>query len=249
MEVKLSLLFLIQTSDVNHSKLWEELCEQSDGCISTYCHSKIKIKEDSFLSNSIIPEYYLTKWGGYGLSTAMMALLKNAFDDPTNTHFAFASESCVPIKNWNHIKERLQDDPRSRILYDLYATQKHDHRDRIKRTNYTPDNWVFSPQWVLLNREAVGFLLKHKEDIKKFRMTSCSDEHFISTILHSNGYSLHNNVCRENVTWTHWNGGWSPQTFGANVDFKLFQELKETNDLFARKFSPDSNIGSYGLHL
>lgn len=93
--------------------------------------------------------------------------------------------------------------------------------------------------WCSITNSFCAYLISKQDFVyKKFRFVSCPDEIFLQTILWAspfkdNIYDINDefNSCLREIDWDRG----SPYTWGKNeMDFKI---LKESNKLFARKFS------------
>ena len=100
---KIAFLFLIYDS-INQEDIWYHYLKNIDkNKYNIYIHCKynnIKLKyfEEYKLKNCIT-----TKWGDKSLVVAQNILLEEALKDPSNQHFIFLSNSCIPIKSFNYV--------------------------------------------------------------------------------------------------------------------------------------------------
>ncbi len=105
--------------------------------------------------------------------------------------------------------------------------------NRLKNTDLLPD---YGAQWFSLREETIFFILDKWEKYKKsFRFTHCCDEMFIQTIIKTEHFPIktmmdHNGYtrCMRHIDWDRGN----PYVW-TDADY---EELKKTDDLFARKF-------------
>lgn len=100
-------------------------------------------------------------------------------------------------------------------------------------------NWVYKKgsQWFSITDDFAKYLLKNKKIIKKqFRYTSCPDEIVLQTILWNSEFKnrMADTVIRYEV-WKKWASGPSV------LEKEDYGRLKESNSLFARKFSFSNN--------
>ena len=90
--------------------------------------------------------------------------------------------------------------------------------------------------WFTLTNNAVEYILSNINNklIEGYKKTTCSDEHFIQTLLMNSEFKAR--VVGENLTYIDWSEGTSnPKTLTID-DFK---KLKNSSKLFARKFDLD----------
>jgi predicted SAM-dependent methyltransferase len=249
---KLAFLFLTRT-EPNQSGLWSEFFADHSGEYSVYMHAKhpesVKLP---FWRRSLISQHLPTKWGTVSLVQATLALLREAFRDPYNSKFALLSESCVPIKPFSIIQETLYADERGRMYWETPAAVVRKDPDKIKRFTkipaLPPEHQIFHDQWLVLNREMAGALLEH-DWTPYFEETFAPDECYFASVLSAMGFDLTRHFQRMSVTHSQWNGkGPHPYQYSSlnNEDIKT---LRDSKCLFARKFSPASNIKGIGLHV
>ncbi len=90
--------------------------------------------------------------------------------------------------------------------------------------------------WFTITNNAVEYILDSIDDklIEGFRSTTCSDEHFIQTLLMNSPFK--ERVVRENIVYIYWSEG-NPNPKILTMDDYL--KLKNSTKLFARKFDID----------
>ncbi len=161
------------------------------------------LPEDAFLHGKEIGEHHETDWGDISLVRAMLSLLKQALKSTSLTHFAFVSESCVPVKPWREMRRRLRLDPRSMIAAEDVMTMKEKHRDRISKVRDLPGRAMrLHSQWSLLDREAAECLTEH-DFTDRFSGIFAADEHYIGTVLMLRGYP-EEKISPLDATWARW---------------------------------------------
>jgi hypothetical protein len=245
---KLGLLFLTR-GNVNHPDIWREFLNDAGGEVQGFAHVKEPEKAE-FLADLLIEEWHDTKWGDISLVRAMLALLRAGLEDPELTHFAFVSESCVPVKPWREIRKRLQIDPRSIIALADPETMKPKHLTRIREIKDLPVREMrVHPQWALLSREAAECIMEH-DFTKHFAGIEAPDEHYFGTVLAMRGYPITQRVKCQPVTWVRWheNEEIAMPELHTTVRPLLAVDLIDFHGFFARKFREGSDIGRWGLH-
>lgn len=248
---RLGLLFLTR-GDVNQPDVWREFVNESAGGVKVFSHPKDAGAADAgFLAGSLIKQRIETKWGDVSLVRAMMALLREGLKDDSLTHFAFLSESCVPVRPWGEIKRRLRTDPRSMLDETDANEMKPEHFRRIAKAWGVPARcWRMHSQWCLLARDAAECVTEF-DFTEHFKSVFAADEHYIGTVLALRGFDEERRISRCATTWVRWgdeSGTSRPQTIGA-VDVLLAGELAGFPGFFARKIANDSEIGRWRLHL
>ena len=152
---RLGLLFLTR-GDVCHPEIWREFVADASSEVTVFSHPKDEVAAArGFLNGTLIDERHETAWGDVSLVRAMMSLLKAGLADDSLTHFAFVSETCIPIRPWREMKRRLALDPRSILDFQTSSEMREKHLKRVSGAMDLPDRCrrVHS-QWCLLERES-----------------------------------------------------------------------------------------------
>jgi GR25 family glycosyltransferase involved in LPS biosynthesis len=245
---KLGLLFLTR-GDVRCAEIWREWTNQSPDRVALFCHPKDPVElTGGFLENTAIPESHDTEWGKVSLVRATLALIKEALGDPSITHFALLSESCVPIQPLKRILLRLRHDGRPRFNSRDQNRTSVEFRSRMLQAPEVPaDCWRFHQQWWLLDRTA-AVMASRNDHTTKFEKVFASDEGYFGTALMLEGYPVDDLIDDRILTWTHWEkNAASPNTFEALPPDRL-REIINSDCFFARKFLKNTDVGKYGLH-
>jgi hypothetical protein len=96
-ETRLGLLFLTR-GDVNNPEIWREFVAEMPDRVEIFSHPKHpKELIGGFLEGTAIQKLIPTQWGDISLVRAAREMLLAALEDPSLTHFALLSESCVPM--------------------------------------------------------------------------------------------------------------------------------------------------------
>lgn len=245
-EPKLGMLFLTR-EDVNHPQIWREFVSDSGGDVRVFCHAKGRaVADQGFLRGFSIDEWHDTNWGEISLVRAMIGLLKAALKDESLTHFAFASESCVPVKPWSEIRRRLRIDPRSMMGFDDGNTMGQVHQGRLAKIDDLPRrDWRAHSQWVLLDREAARCVVED-DFTQRFSGIVAADEHYFGSVMSLRGYPDWEKVNRQDPTWVKWADSRPLELLETSPE--LAAELAGFQGFFARKFPMESDIGRWGLH-
>jgi hypothetical protein len=243
---KLAMLFLTR-GDVCHPEIWGEFFSDAEGEVLAFSHPKDREDaENGFLAGSVINDRHETTWGSISLVRAMLSLLKTAMADESITHFAFASETCVPVKPWAEIRRRLRIDPRSILTCADAEAMERIHMDRLRGVRDLPERaYRTHSQWILLDRDAADCVTEH-DMTSRFEQIAAPDEHYFGTMLALRGYPEGEKTHRQDPTWVRWVGH-RPHEAG-KVAPELAAELAAFPGFFARKFPTGSDIGEWGLH-
>lgn len=155
---KVAFLFLIY-DEINNQDLWIQFFKGIDRSkYSIYIHYKhdqdLKEFNDYKLKNCIP-----TNWGDLSLIKAQNVLLKEAIKDPLNKHFIFLSNSCVPLKPFNVIYDKLCNYNNKSFIHKANDNQVFPRYEHI--LNFTQkDNIKKQSQWCILCRKHVDILLR-----------------------------------------------------------------------------------------
>jgi GR25 family glycosyltransferase involved in LPS biosynthesis len=246
---KLGLLFLTR-GDVNHPDIWREFVETAPLNVKVLSHSKTESEIGrGFLKGTAIKESFETKWGDISLVRATRALILTALTDPSLTHFALLSESCIPILPLPEMLRRLALDPRPQFDFCDLDSAKPQHAERIHAVPQVPPGcWRFTAQWWLMDRVAANFA--SAEDFTPiFEKMFVPDEAYFPTVMTMQGYPLTDNVIKKRNTWTCWEEKAGSPTEWKDFPVGKLPELIHSGCMFARKFPIGANIGRLGLHL
>lgn len=247
-EPRLGLLFLTR-GDVNQPEIWREFTDDAGDGVRVFSHSVDQaLAEAGYLAGTSIHEWWETRWGDISLVRAMMALLKAALEDPSLTHFAFVSESCIPVRPWNEMARRLRIDPRSMLNYQTSSQMKPHHLSRLSKVRELPDRCRrMHSQWGVLARDAAecvtGFVFT-----EHFEGFLTPDEHYIGSVLALRGFDEARRLHRTESTWHNWSEETGRPKMLSKVDAALVGELAAFPGFFARKFAPGTDVGRCGLH-
>ncbi len=238
---RMGVLFLTR-GGLNQPGCWQEWLEATNGEVTGFAHIKEPetVKEEWFL-NLRISEAVETAWADISLVRAMLALLREAIKDASLTHFAFASESCIPIKSWEEIRKRLVLDGRSMIGLEATEPMREKHRQRFDVVPWVePRRRQVHPQWVMLNREAAECLLED-DFTDRFAEMFAPDEHYIGCVLAMKGYPFdESRILHECPTWVRWNESLEPSISPEEIltiTPALRREWMDFPGFFARKVS------------
>lgn len=245
---------VLSRGDVNHPQIWRDYLAQSEGSAKIYAHCKDidSLGADSFLLPHLIEEQIPTEWASASLVEATLALIHAAHKDSSITHFILVSESCVPVRPYAELINSLRLDARSRMTITPWTEMRKYHVLKAQRLENLPtirkEVAHFQDQWMCLSRADVDTCLK-KNWLPEFANVFAADEAFFATVLAASGKPPLQYVINRPVTWTKWMEHEAhPVTFH-KVPKSIIAEISESGCFFARKFAPNSDIGSYRLHL
>lgn len=251
---KIAFLFLIYDS-INHEELWYKFLKGVDkNKYNIYIHYKYP-KKLKYFNEYKLDNCIETAWGDISLVHAMNLLLKEAYKDPSNMHFIFVSNSCVPLKKFNHIYNYLN--PKF-SYFGMMAKDNMLIPRCIPLSTYIPQQYIRkASQWCILNRKHTKLIIDDKDNlIQYFDYDGCvPDEHYYITFLHY--YKLEKELIKtydmtENFTtfvvWFDLDYKYKKET-----DYNYPKEYIEISDeelnyllnapcLFGRKFNKDCEL-------
>lgn len=246
---RLGLLFLTR-GDVHHPDVWRDFVAEAPERVRAFSHAKFPTQTvGGFLEGTGIRERFETAWGDISLVRASRALLLEALEDETLTHFALLSESCVPVRPLPEILRRLELDPRPQFGFRTLEEASARHASRIGAVPEVPRGcWRFQSQWWLMDRVAATFAAG-VDFTEMFSKLFAADEAYFATVLAMQGYPLEGEVLKRDVTWTYWEkDAGSPQEWN-NLPKERLQSMLHGGALFARKFPKGAMIRELGLHV
>tara|TARA_B100002019_G_scaffold268657_1_gene260812 strand:+ start:2892 stop:3683 length:792 start_codon:yes stop_codon:yes gene_type:complete len=245
----LAFCFLTRGSH-NQENLWLNfLKEATPNSYNIYCHNKNAFKHsDNFLSKYEIPNKIPTEWAGISLVRATLLLFKEAFKNTDNKFFLLASESCIPLWNFNFIKDRIFEYDNN-LIYESVNWRPNsgdwNEAQRWQKINHyikTPRDFKKSSQWLCLDRSTVEFILENDET-EYFRNVWAADEHYFLTMINKHRI----NYLRYPFTFSDWRHQTSTDC-EANSHPKEFNSLTTrdvatcNNSFFMRKISASCHI-------
>lgn len=223
--------------------------------------------EEFQLRNSklfILDERIDVRWGDLSLVKTELLIFEAAYNNGEYAYYHLLSGVDLPIKTQDYIHQFFNDNNGFEFVgYSSYSNlnrvlKYHLFTNSYKETNklskaiksliryvlllipyQRKSNMVFRRgcNWVSITSDLVSQLLEKKEFIlKRFRYTCCGDEYFIQSVLWNS--DLRNHIYNPDDEFAgcmraiDWNRG-DPYVW-RNEDF---QELKDSDKLFARKFS------------
>jgi hypothetical protein len=248
---KIALLFLIY-NEINQEELWHDWLKNIDtNKYNIYIHYKIPPtnKKLKYYEQNKINNCVETAWGDISLVKAQNVLLENALKDPTNTHFIFLSNSCIPLKTFSYVYDFLD----NKSYFNLgKSNQIFPRYDKIK--NYTDINNIQkASQWCILCHKHAEILYNDKNIYYEWYIkVSVPDESaYITYLYHKNLQNeliTTDNSPNNATTFTNWSDmgykypGGSPKFYNEISNEELYYLVKESKCLFGRKFKTTCNL-------
>ena len=249
---KIAFLFLTR-EDVNHPEIWKDYFDQAGDDARIFAHPKNPelLTENSLIREHLIDDLQETEWAGISLVRATLALLKAALADGDHTHFVLVSESCVPVRPFDELVRSLNLDPRSRIHVRSWEDERKTNILRAQRVEnlqgIRKELAHFQSQWMCLSQDNAQLLVA--DDLSEsFETCFAPDECYFVTALAVLGRPPLQSVAIRKITWTKWASKTAHPKDFTIVSPRLAAHISESGCFFARKFTPDSNIGTFGLH-
>ena len=154
----LALLFII-IDELPHEAIWRRWLASTE-CGGKGCRVLIQAKHPERVSSDwvrahLIGQSFRPEWGSIELVRASLALLAAAVDDPLTQRFAFASESCIPIRPLAEVVDALWASEKSWLhAWSQPQTGNEQHNQNAVDSGVIPrgDIWK-SDQWVMLTRK------------------------------------------------------------------------------------------------
>ena len=251
-EPQVAFLFLTR-GEVHHRQIWEDYLMQAGNRGRVYAHTKDEtiLSKGSFLIDSQIESKAETAWGELSLVRATLALLRAALEDSDTTHFILVSESCVPVRPFEHLRVNLRRDNRSRMrVWSMDEVRRTGNRDKVMRlerlTGISKSLACFQEQWMCLSRED-ALIVTEKDWTPCFERVYAADECYFATVLAESGKPPSEVLANRAITWTDWRGGAHPVEYHQVLP-RTAAQIAESGCFFARKFPAGSDIGKWGLH-
>ena len=237
---KIAFLFLT-IGNIYHETPWVNYFKGHEHQYALYVHPKESISPESFFHDAVIPKKERTTWAN--TMKAQVALLKEALKDPEVTKFVFASESTIPLAEFDEMYSRLTADEASQFYY-----EKNPHGGR---TFGGTKRLYKNPQWVVLNRKHAQFMVDDTILLKKMAKHPHVQEHYPSTLL-AHHHEL-KEVIKKETTLCVWTGDKHPHEFKSLTTDKhskrLLQRVSQRKFLFGRKFSKKCDLSPLKKYL
>lgn len=265
---KIAFCFLI-IDEINQLDLWKRFFQNApDDLYTIQIHCKYPDKfNDDFFNQYKLKETVDTKWGVIEEATAL--LYKQALNDKQVEYVLPISESTVPLYSFEHIYnylfENKNENYKSYIKYwknpydndfkKLKYLYKMRNMNKLFLENIKFAHYYKTHSWFILNRRHAEIVVNDKEYIHYFKNHLASSENYTMYLL-----SLHNeydNITCIQITAEDWSNpievqnklynslGRSPRTIGQITIDEFQKYIKNKNFLFGRKFSKDSNVGTF----
>ena len=241
---RIGLLFLV-IDGLSQPEIWRRFLSNQDGKYAAYTHAKFphRVGPD-FLRDTLIPEYVPTHHSKFFphdvLVRAQLALLRHALCDERIKKFVYATQTCVPICSFAEAREALLGDDRSWVeCHRPFWPER--YAQLAPDSGIPPHQFGTSSCWIALSRRHAQILLAAAPEwLPKFVGVPAAEEHFAPTVLKIAGCA---DQCKpHNPTYVDWTRG-CPYTH-EHVTAADVEQLSEGPYLFARKFSPASNIAA-----
>jgi len=247
---KLAFCFLIYDI-INHEELWHLFFKDVDPQkYNIYIHYK-NIGQSIYFEKYKLKRTIPTKYAHISLVLAQNLLLEEAMLDNDNKHFIFISNSCIPLKSFDHVYDTLNE---GYSYFNLWAKQK--SFPRCNRASRLVDKkYIYkASQWSILNRKHAELMLNTTDYMDWFNYSgNVPDEHCYITNIHYNNLQdeiiTTLKVC-EYTTFTNWSDMVYKYNTNAHVknntlknydtiDKEELLYLLNSKCLFARKFNKE----------
>jgi hypothetical protein len=244
--MKIAFCFLIY-DQINLEELWNIFFKGVDPALySVHVHYKTP-KPLKYFEAAKLRHCIETKWGDLSLVRAQNLLIAEALKDPATTHCVLLSNSCIPLKSFEHVAATLRpdssyfniSDPRQCFPRCLFVAMHVDHRFIQKAS-----------QWCILNRKHAALLTEQLDYLTWFAACNAPDEHCYITKLFAerlkNELVLTPNLAEGATTFTNW-----PDTgyrYAATGTLKTYDAISQEElahllaspCLFGRKFQREA---------
>ena len=225
---KLALMFLTR-GDVNLPQVWRDFVAAVPERVRIYSHPKDPAAvEGGFLEDSVIREHFETEWGSISLLRATLAMLREALEDESLTHFVLLSESCVPVRPLPEILRELDWNPKPRFKSRTLSEASQLQKSRAAPVPEVPDDcWRFQSQWWLLDRIAANWVAR-ADYTDVFEKMGIPDEAYFSTVLCLLGYPVDDRCSGKPVTWVHWEKDVGRPTEHDKISMEILEVMLES---------------------
>ena len=243
---KIAFCFLIYDT-IEHEDIWNIFFNNIDKRkYSVYIHYKYN-KPLKYFDKYKLDNCIETKYGDISLVKAQNVMLRKALKDRDNKHFIFISNSCIPLKSFDHVYNSLNDN----YSYFNIAPQSQCFPKCNYTLNFIEKKYIQkASQWSILNRKHAELMVNNNDYLKWFNSGTVPDEHcYITNIF---VHKLQNeiittpNLANGATTFTNWEFDMDykyPSTSDLKTYYSISDEellyLLNSKSLFGRKFNKD----------
>jgi hypothetical protein len=251
---KIAFCFLIYDK-INNEELWYNFFKNIDkNKYNIYIHYK-ENKLLKYFESHKIKDIISTKWCGKSLVEAQNKLLESAIKDSNNQHFIFISNSCIPLKSFDHI-------------YNIFDTKySYFNKTNSYTKSFTSNIKAYkSSQWCILNRKHTLKILENNDILTEillhwdksnpnyYFIRGCPDEYTYISLLYHLGLEkeliLTETLSSDATTFAGWKYMTNYKNFSKsekkgqpnNYSYICKEELDyliKSKSLFGRKFIDD----------
>ena len=249
--MKLGFLFLCK-NNINQLQLWSDFFRNNHDKCNIYIHSY----DQENITQDFIKKYHIDKVidTGWGDIYDVIKYIMNISIKNNDYKLILLSESTIPTKSFDYIYDYLTKDNKGYLNYNMsnkliVDMQTARYRNNCKNSKEFEENvdflhWYYNETWIIFNIEMTKIILKDNKHLKYFKKAFAHDENYpIYLFSLYNELDLFHNI---KTTYTNWNtqeikGKKHPKLYD-DIDDKLLKKLSNSDILFARKFTDNSNI-------
>ena len=237
---KLAFCFLIYDG-INHEDLWYLFFKHVNPALYTiYIHYK-QDRPLTYFNHCKLKTCVPTQYAHVSLVEAQNLLLQAALQDADNQHMIFLSNSCIPLKSFQHVYAKLNPEV---SYFSLSPSAQCFPRCQALLT-YIPDraNIQKASQWCILNR-AHSTLLSTSIQLDWYQTIYAPDEHAYITTLYCHGLQ-HELKLTEQTTFTNWQSHKRGLKNYSAISAAELTTLLQSKSLFGRKFTKACDLQKY----
>jgi len=203
---KIAFCFLVYDT-INNEDLWELFFKNVDkNKYTIYIHYK-RNRPLLYLEKYKLTNCIATKYGDISLVEAQNVLLTEALKDPNNEHFIFVSNSCIPLKSFDTVYDKLN----TEYSYFNLMPQEQCFPRCDSALRYVVEQYIQkASQWCILNKKHANLLVTQTEYMVWFKNVYAADEIcYISYLTFSDLHSeliITHNAANDATTFTNWEG-------------------------------------------
>lgn len=206
---RLAFLFLIY-DEIEHEELWHRWFAGVDPVKYTiYIHHKVE-KPLKYFEDRRLPQCIPTRYADISLVYAHNLLFMEALEDPTVCKFINLSQSCIPLKSFDHVYAELTADDNSR----MNSAKKYVNIRSLLRlkalTQVIPLKDIYkSSEWFILNRMHADVCVRNMTLINIFATTEAPEEFYYATVLNKHQPEqviFTSDLASGATTFTNWEG-------------------------------------------
>ena len=238
-DTKIAFLFMAR-GPMPLEDIWHEFfrwkANQSHYNIHVHVHKGFNYPTTSFFhGHELKEEVRAGGWGTMGQVQGIKALVREGLKDPKVEWVTLMSESCLPLHNFNTMRNALLGFDKSIVnACDMGIKEMEGDtrwRPGLDEVGFKHEWWRKSGTWFALKRKHAQVFVDETKTERGWEKVPCCDEHYLPSVLAMHGFD-NETTCTDGFSHVHWPSlsAMHPHTYGGDeITAELFQHLSTPN--------------------